>query len=267
MRTLWVLQTNKQDFIDDCRKFNVYGVSNPNYKELIKIREGDSILLRLRLQHSNFEYGYIGPYLAILRHGSWAHGIEEKAGVWQRVLRRSALGPRWIKPFPWCIFLQPANDFIDDLRVSSTSHSIEACLPIYSPNPEEFLAELIQNEFLPVSRKNAYRTMRGVWVRSRAEHMIDNWFAERGIVTFYEKSIYLDGQKITPDWFIPSLGIYVEYLGLKGNTSYDKTWELKEQAYKKHKIEYVSLVDGDLENLDQSIPQKIPQLQVGGILR
>jgi hypothetical protein len=37
--------------------------------------------------------------------------------------------------------------------------------------------------------------------------MIDNWFAEHGIVTYYEKAIYLDSIRIVPDWYIPSFNL------------------------------------------------------------
>jgi hypothetical protein len=58
----------------------------------------------------------------------------------------------------------------------------------------------------------------------------------------------------------------LEYLGLRGNITYDQSWALKEQAYKKHKIEYVALDDNDLMDLDRSIPAKLPQLRAMGVL-
>ncbi|MDO9042275.1 MAG: hypothetical protein Q7U64_08040 [Desulfocapsaceae bacterium] len=75
--------------------------------------------------------------------------------------------------------------------------------------------------------------------------MIDNWFAEHGIVTYYEKAIYLDSIRIVPDWYIPSIKIYVEFLGLKGDSSYEKIWKLKETSYKRHDVKYVTLDEQD----------------------
>jgi len=95
--------------------------------------------------------------------------------------------------------------------------------------------------------------------------MIDNWFAEHGIVTYYERAIYLDSIRIVPDWYIPSIKIYVEFLGLKGKSSYEKIWTLKERSYKKHDVNYVTLDEQDLIDLDRSIPNKLPQLKLKGI--
>ena len=126
----------------------------------------------------------------------------------------------------------PSREFIDDLRALAVSNPVNACEPILSPTSNAILQKLIQSDFLPESRANSYRTMRGVWVRSRAEYMIDNWFADHGIVTYYEKAVYLDSCKIVPDWFIPSLNVYVEFLGLKGDPKYDRAWNLKDRLIK-----------------------------------
>ena len=76
--------------------------------------------------------------------------------------------------------------------------------------------------------------------------MIDNWFTDHGIVTFYEKAIYLESHKITPDWYIPIIDTYIEYLGLTGDDRYMQMWSFKESMYKKYDIKYVDLRDADL---------------------
>jgi hypothetical protein len=140
-----------------------------------------------------------------------------------------------------------------------------ACEPISTQTGEGILSNLIQDEYLPTSKTSGYRTMRGVWVRSRGEHMIDNWFAEHGIVTYYEKAIYLDSIRIVPDWYIPSIKIYVEFLGLKGDSSYDNMWKQKEKTYNKHGVKYITLDENDLVELDRSIPMKLPELKLKGL--
>lgn len=267
MSTLWVLQTNEQRFMDDCRDFQVYGVRTPEYMGLQKLSEGDTVLLRLRLKKAKPEFAYLGSYQATSQKSPWVNEIESTQGIWRKVAIQKDKGPRWLCRFPWCVFLSPAIDFINDLRALAVSFPVKACEPIKSPISEEILRNLEQMEFLPEARTNSYRTMRGVWVRSRAEYMIDNWFAEHGIVTYYEKAIYLDSCRIVPDWFIPSLGIYLEYLGLKGDKRYDQTWKLKEQAYRKHKVKFVTLDEKDLEELDRTIPSKLPQLRAMGMLK
>jgi hypothetical protein len=267
MSTLWILQTNEQTFLDDCRDFQVYGVETPKFKGLEQMLEGDTVLLRLRLRQTQQELAYLGPYRVTSQIRPWVKNIKTVQGIWHKVIGQDGNNPRWLKKYPWCVFLSPSNEFINDLRELSISHSVKACEPIKSPLYEEILSSLLQSEFLPDSRVNSYRTIRGVWVRSRAEYMIDNWFTAHGIVTYYEKSIYLDSCRIVPDWFIPSLNLYLEYLGLKGNPKYDKSWNFKENAYQKHKVNYVTLDDKDLMDLDFTIPSKIPQLKTMGILK
>lgn len=263
MKNLWILQTNKQEFLDDCRDFQVYGVNDPKYKKLGYMEEGDILLLRLK--HDANKYAYLGPFIASANKKTWVSSINEKEGVWGNIVALNENSPRWINKFPWCIFLTPADNYINALRALNISRSFPACEPISSPISEEILSNLIQDEYLPTSKANGYRTMRGVWVRSRGEYMIDNWFAEHGIVTYYERAIYLDSIRIVPDWYIPSMKIYVEFLGLKGESSYDKIWKLKERSYKKHGVKYVTLDEQDLVDLDRSIPNKLPELKFKGI--
>jgi hypothetical protein len=260
MQTLWVMQTNKQAFLDDCKKYQVYGIPKPTYKGVQQLREGDTVLLRLKLRQAQTEFGYLGPYQASLKKKSWVDAIEDTVGPWQKLKTRGESGPRWLSEFPWCIFLLPATGFIDDLRTLAASISVPACEPIRSPVGDKILRHLVQADFLPEKPENGYRTIRGVWVRSRAEYMIDNWFSEHQIVTYYEKAIYIDSVRIAPDWLIPSIGVYVEFLGLKGDPSYDRTWSQKERAYQEHGLNYITLEDADLTDLDRSLPKKLPQL-------
>ncbi len=263
MKYLWILQTNKQEFLDDCRDFQVYGVNDPKYKKLARMEEGDILLLRLK--HDTSKYAYLWPFIASTKINTWVSSIKEKKGVWCNIVAHDENSPRWINQFPWCVFLIPADNYINTLRALNISRSFPACEPICSPISEVILSHLIQDEYLPESKANAYRTMRGVWVRSRGEYMIDNWFAEHGIVTYYERAIYLDSIRIVPDWYIPSIKVYVEFLGLKGESNYDKIWELKEKSYKKHDVSYVTLSEQDLRDLDRSIPNKLPHLKLKGI--
>lgn len=262
MKKLWVLQTNKQEFLNDCRDFQVYGVHNPKYKKLGYMEEGDVLLLRLK--HNGNKYAYLGPFLASKNKKTWVNSIKERKGIWSNVVASSNNSPRWINQFPWCVFLLPADNYINALRALNISRSVPACEPIDSSNSDEIISNLIQDEYLPSSKASGYRTMRGVWVRSRGEYMIDNWFAEHGIVTYYEKAIYLDSIRIVPDWYIPSIKIYVEFLGLKGESSYDKMWKQKEKIYNKHGVKYITLDEHDLVDLDRSIPMKLPELKNKG---
>lgn len=264
MKKLWVFQTNRQEFLDDCRNYQVYGVANPGNLGLQNVAEGDAVLIRLKLINKN-EHGYLGPFVAVSEKKDWVSTIVHNNGIWNTVTAEPNHSPRWLNAYPWCIFLNKAEQYMDELRMLHLTNIVPACKPITGKNAEDIIANLIQDEYLPGSKIGSYRTLRGVWVRSRAEYMIDNWFAERGIVTYYERAIYINSIRIVPDWYVPSISTFVEFLGLKGDPAYDGMWEQKEKAYKKNGINYISLVDQDLADLDKSIPQKLPQLKVKGI--
>ena len=71
MTKLWVFQTNKQAYLDDCRIFQVYGVENPAKLKLGSVAEGGLVLLRLQLKN-NHKCGHLGPY--------YASSIQKNAG-------------------------------------------------------------------------------------------------------------------------------------------------------------------------------------------
>lgn len=264
MTKLWVFQTNKQEFLDDCRNFQAYGVPDPGELGLLNVTEGDIVLIRLKFKNKN-DYGYLGPFLATSEKKEWVTSIVQHNGLWKKITVERTRPPRWLEFFPWCIFLNQADHYINELRMLRSTHRVPACKPITGNNADEIVSNLIQDEYLPETKVGSYRTLRGVWVRSRAEYMIDNWFAEHGIVTYYERAIYFNSIRIVPDWYIPSLETFVEFLGLKGAPAYDDMWEKKEKVYKDNGIKYITLVDRDLADLDRSIPQKLPRLKAKGI--
>jgi len=264
MKKLWVFQTNKQEFLNDCREYQVYGVADPGRLDLLSMAEGDMVLIRLKLKNKN-EYGYLGPFLAVSEKKEWVSSIIQENGVWKKITAERPRAPIWLNSYRWCIFLNKAEGYINELRMLRSTHPVPACKPISDNNAEVIFSNLFQDEYLPESKVGSYRTLRGVWVRSRAEYMIDNWFAEHGIVTYYERAIYLNSIRIVPDWYIPSLDTFVEFLGLKGDPAYDDIWKQKEKAYKNNNIKYITLVDKDLSDLDKSIPHKLPRLKEKGI--
>ncbi|GBE05919.1 hypothetical protein BMS3Abin10_01560 [bacterium BMS3Abin10] len=264
MTKLWVFQTNKQEYLDDCRSFQVYGVADPGTLNLDAVTEGDFVLLRLKFQNKN-KYGYLGPFVASSKKKDWVSEVAQHDGIWKQITSDPTHSPCWLNVFPWCIFLEPSENYISELRMLRINRSVPACQPIPKNIADEIISNLIQDEYLPDSKVGSYRTVRGVWVRSRAEYMIDNWFTEHGIVTYYERAIYLNSIRIIPDWYIPSLKIYVEFLGLKGDPTYDSIWKQKEKTFRDNGIKYVTLVDKDLADLNSSIPMKLPELKTMGI--
>lgn len=253
----WIVITILEEFLEDCRKFTVYGTNKSYLEKFSQMQTGDSLLIQLRAKSRNRNFAYLGPYTIIDNPHSWA-SVEEKRIPWFKI--RSNNGPRWLQKFQWCVFLTPSVEYIDSLRVLKEVKDPSDGI-LRNEEGLKILNDLIQDEYLPHNSRQAYRTNRGVWVRSRAEYMIDNWFSARGIVTYYEIPIFLSRQRFLPDWYIPRLKLYIEYLGLQGDREYDLKWENKKSIYDKNNLRYISLEDSDLENLNISIPQKIPQIK------
>jgi hypothetical protein len=261
MKSLWILQTNKQLYLDECHKYSVYGVESYKYRSLEAMQHGDMILLRLRLRGNGAHFGYVGPYQATTRIGKWAVQTDNNVGIWNKISDVLSQGPSWIEHFPWCVFLSPTKDFVRDMRTLSISGNLPACSPIHDPLAHNILSNLKLPTQSTTYTSKKFRTKRGVLVRSKAEYLIDNWFTDHNIVTLYEYPLYLDSVKLTPDWYIPEIETYVEYLGLKGNINYDTAWNRKNAMYKKHGLNIVTLDDSDIRNLYNAIPLKIPKLR------
>ena len=59
------------------------------------------------------------------------------------------------------------------------------------------------------------RSLKGEWVKSRAEKLIADYFFRNGIAYQYEKSRV----GLKPDFYLTEFGIYVEYWGLANVSS------------------------------------------------
>jgi hypothetical protein len=87
-------------------------------------------------------------------------------------------------------------------------------------------------------------------VRSEGERKIDNWLFEHGILHAYEYPI--PGTKRC-DFFIPmkgSSGIYIEFWGLQ-NKVYLANKKLKQEIYRKNKLQLIEVEQKDLKNLNK----------------
>jgi len=91
------------------------------------------------------------------------------------------------------------------------------------------------------SRKiSRFRCLDGHLVRSKGELIIDNYFFFLGIKHIYEKVIFLRGNKIKCDWFLPEYNVYVEYWGYSGKR-YLKRKNEKLKLYQKEKMRLISI--------------------------
>jgi hypothetical protein len=84
MTKLWVFQTNKQEFLDDCKKYQVYGVADPEGLGLCVIEEKDRVLIRLKFGDKN-EFGYLGPFIASSKKRAWGLSVIQNDGIWKKI--------------------------------------------------------------------------------------------------------------------------------------------------------------------------------------
>lgn len=125
--------------------------------------------------------------------------------------------------------------------------SIEA-KNLFMKNPEKFKEFLRYGKNPSVPR---FKTRQGFLVRSRGEQKIANFLFENKIKSVYEGKTLIfreEGQICIPDFYLPSLKIYIEFYG-----GYPKSWKkkvMKNKLYKKHKIPCIFITPAELRDLD-----------------
>ncbi|CAG0994301.1 hypothetical protein FLAV_02484 [Flavobacteriales bacterium] len=92
------------------------------------------------------------------------------------------------------------------------------------------------------------RTKHGLSVRSRIERTIAEFLMENGIIFQYEPTLILDGEELHPDFYIQTIGIYLEHWG-SDEPSYVENRRKKEEIYRKYNIKYISTEESDVDNI------------------
>ena len=91
------------------------------------------------------------------------------------------------------------------------------------------------------------RTLKGEWVKSKAEKKIADFLYTHSINYKYEPTRI----GLRPDFYLPAHGVYIEYWGLADSSDqYRKRMYVKMARYKKHGVNIVSLYPSDMNNLD-----------------
>lgn len=94
----------------------------------------------------------------------------------------------------------------------------------------------------------------GVYVRSRAESMISDWFFNKKIRIIYEPDFFYkengETKVLHPDFFLPDYNVYIEYCELT-NKPYLKKREYTLNIYKQNNKNVIIMSDKDIENRDK----------------
>ncbi len=108
-------------------------------------------------------------------------------------------------------------------------------------------------------KPSRYKCNDGHVVKSRAEALIDNWLDREGIAHEYEPSLTIEGNTIKPDWYISDADVYVEFWGFlaRDNKEYDDRRKHKEELYARSNKKLVSITNGDLEDINTRVRQKL----------
>jgi transposase-like protein len=120
-------------------------------------------------------------------------------------------------------------------------------------NPEA-LNKLLENG--KKSRKRSISTEKGITVYSKGEQEIANFLDKLKIKYEMNKHLKLGDKLVIPDFWLPELGVYIEYYGYQGAFHYDKITKekknhydermgIKQEAYKKYNIPVIEITYND----------------------
>ena len=124
-----------------------------------------------------------------------------------------------------------------------------------------------ESEVVNASYESLYTCKDGHIVKSKSERDIDNFLYENGITHAYEKSLYIEGQKLQPDFYIPKIDTYIEHWGFdKSNQEYQQTKKFKLPLYKKARITLICTYETtDAKNMENALQRKLRSYKKGTI--
>ncbi len=99
-------------------------------------------------------------------------------------------------------------------------------------------------------------------MRSLSEKYIADFLFTHKVSYEYERPLFLNNQKIKPDFYLPVYNAYIEFWGMLDdhNPEYWKSFRWKVDQYRKHKIRFIPLRSEDLPNLEKVFEIKLQQV-------
>jgi hypothetical protein len=82
--------------------------------------------------------------------------------------------------------------------------------------------------------------------------MIDDWLHTHNIQHVYEQKLPIRENAIC-DFYLPQHKVYIEYWGLEDNPNYAQRKREKEEIYKRHSMQLISVTDAEIKNLEDSM--------------
>lgn len=103
-----------------------------------------------------------------------------------------------------------------------------------------------------------YTCKDGHVVRSKSEKDIDNFLFDHNIAHAYEKKFDVDGiETIKPDFYLPTLDLYIEHWGYENSGKYNKEKEYKLKVYREKKTTIICTYESDMEDTEFNLKRKL----------
>jgi len=103
-----------------------------------------------------------------------------------------------------------------------------------------------------------YTCKDGHVVRSKSEKDIDNFLFDHNIAHAYEKKFDVDGvETIKPDFYLPTLDLYIEHWGYENSSKYNKEKEYKLKVYREKKTTIICTYESDMEDTEFNLKRKL----------
>lgn len=106
-----------------------------------------------------------------------------------------------------------------------------------------------------------HRTADGHYVKSRGEHLIDDFFFNTGIRHIYEKVVIdpTNNNECTCDFYLPDCDLYIEFWGVENSKKYNESREYKSIIYKNANL---NLFEIEAEDVDVRLDYVIEKIKV-----
>ena len=103
-----------------------------------------------------------------------------------------------------------------------------------------------------------FRCEDGHYVRSKNEVIVDNWLYNHGICHAYEKAVFDEenGKTMCPDFFVPSMDLYIEIWGMTSEDYMARRAE-KVELYRKMGCKLLEIDRDDVKNIDDLLSREL----------
>lgn len=235
----------------ECLNGRVFGLPEPKLSQVSRVKKGD-ILFLLNYQanrlHGVFEavsdggmslvpYSFGGRFPAQVRVKRKVDCPWIDKGVLLPLIKRRLIrvSSRGVLVFP------------DRL----SPRLIEELYRVFLEIPPEFRTRKVTIGF---------KAKDGHYTNSYGERYVDDWLHNHlPYEHLYSFPQELSGYVIRCDWYVPDLGLYIEYWE-EPSATYTGAVDLRHKLYADHSMKFINLYENDLPSLDHVIPARIAAL-------